>query len=492
MIDRRFLLLLVCILSINEVVSFIAAQQAALEVLAFVAISGLFFFVALLSTDVALLVVLAELVVGGKGYLYHLEIGPVDISIRLSLFVILLLVWLFKRRYKKLSFFASVSPYTSYLVVLAAFVTLGFLNGLIRGYPFSEIFFDMNAYLYFLMAPVIFTSLENPLQRKRLYNLFFAGILAIGVKSLVMLGLFTHFGLSSLEEIYRWIRNSGVGEVTHIRGDFYRVFFQSQIFAFAGFLIAFGMLIIRILRSSHDDRGGLYVVSLSGLTAILISLSRSFWVGAIVSLVIGAGIMVSERLGWRRGFISLGLLASLVAVAGFLISWSLYFPFPVPLQRGGGGDALVRERFSRKQPALVSRSALIQPLLQQIRSHPVIGTGFGTSVSYFSSDPRVARSGTPAKYTTTAFELGWLDIAVKIGLAGALVYLIFLKRLIQDCWRRLRDIHLERATVSFGLLLALVGLTVTHMFSPYLNHPLGIGIVLLSAALLRPEPKKTV
>ncbi len=487
MIDRRFLVSMFLILAVNELLSFAASRNDIFQFVAFSLLTLFFVLISMLSTDFALLIVLAELVVGGKGYLYHLEVGPIDLSIRLAFFIVLLVVWLVKRRYKKQSFFTSVAPYTGYLLTLAGMVIIGFINGLLRGYSFATIFFDVNAYLYFLLAPVIFTSLEKSLQRRRLYNLFFAGVLLIGVKSLIILGLFTHFGISDLLPVYKWIRDTGVGEIAHIFGNFYRVFFQSQIFGLVGFLIAFGILSIRLLRSSHDDRGGLYVISLAGMTGILISLSRSYWLGAAVSLLLGALVLIHLRIGIRPGLTTTGLLLSLPLVAGVIISWSLYFPYPFPVGRGGA-DVLVRERFSRSQPAISSRSALFTPLIEHIKKHPVVGTGFGTPITYYSSDPRIAKGGRPAKFTTTAFEWGWLDVAIKMGLLGLVVYALFLKRLIQDCWVRLRAAKEEHAAVSFGLLLALVALGVTHLFSPYLNHPLGIGIVLLSAALLRDLP----
>lgn len=491
MIDRRLLLSLIAVLALNELASYFVSLNDLAGTVAFVAITLCFTAVALLSTDAALLIVVAELVVGGKGYLYHLPLGGFDLSIRLALFVILLLIWFMKRRYKKRSFFTSVSPYSAYLVALAILVTVGIMTALLRGRDLLTIFFDANAYLYFLLAPVIFTSLERREQRKRLYNLFFAGVSIIGLKSLIMLGLFTHDTVSGLLPIYRWIRDSGVGEVAHIFGRFYRVFFQSQIFGLAGFLIAFGILTMRFVRRAHDDRGGLAVIAIAGIVAMLISLSRSFWVGSVVALLALALWLLRTRTPQLALGQTVGSLVGLCAVAGLLISWALYFPYPFPINQGArGGDALVRERFSRNQPAVSSRTALLAPLLKHVGDHPVLGTGFATPITYRSSDPRVARSGRPATYTTTAFEWGWLDIAVKLGLTGVLVYLMLLRRLVLDCLERLTDPNPEHAAVSLGLLLALIGLAATHIFSPYLNHPLGIGIVLLSAALLRSFPSR--
>lgn len=492
MIHRRFLISLTGILLLNEVISYMVSLDPVWSVTAFIVLSAVFLAICLLSTDYGLLIVIAELVVGGKGYLYHLETPAIDISIRLSFFVIILVVWLLRRRYRKLSFFTSVAPYSAYLLTLAAVVMIGFITALVRGVEFSKIFFDVNAYLYFLLAPVVFTSLERPEQRQRIFNLFFAGILVIGIKSLVILGLFTHFGLSALAPIYRWIRDTGVGEIAHIQGNYYRVFFQSQIFGLVGFLIAFGMLMTRLRDDRHDDRGGLYVISLAGMSAILVSLSRSFWIAAASSMLVAAWLLIRHRIAWKPALRVIAIFLSLPIVSGVFVAWMLYFPLPFPLPGRGGGEVLVKERFSRQQPAVSSRNALLRPLLTHIRQHPVFGTGFATSITYYSSDPRVARGGRPARYTTSAFEWGWLDIAVKMGLLGLVIYAVFLKRLIQDTLMRLHSAQHDQRAISFGICLALVGLIVTHIFSPYLNHPLGIGMVLLSAAFLRAIPQPSV
>ena len=47
-------------------------------------------------------------------------------------------------------------------------------------------------------------------------------------------------------------------------------------------------------------------------------------------------------------------------------------------------------------------------------------------------------------------------------------------------------LYIIHNTLSLGMTLALVALLAVNIFSPYLNHPLGIGFIILSFALTCP------
>ena len=121
------------------------------------------------------------------------------------------------------------------------------------------------------------------------------------------------------------------------------------------------------------------------------------------------------------------------------------------------------------------------PLLNKIKLHPILGSGWGTLVTYESFDPRIVTAKNPkGEYTTFAFELGYLDLLLKFGLAGVLSFLYLICQLL---------IKIKKTAINtanefdkyflLGLLLGLVALTITHAFSPYLNHPLGIGYIIV-------------
>jgi O-antigen ligase len=127
------------------------------------------------------------------------------------------------------------------------------------------------------------------------------------------------------------------------------------------------------------------------------------------------------------------------------------------------------------EAAVRSRWDLLPPLGKAIVKHPIIGSGFGTTVTYKSSDPRAVQLSPDGQFTTYAFEWGYLDILLKIGLAGLVVYLLLIVKIWRSGWRSGRSGDF----MPLGLLLGISALLATNFFSPYLNHPLGIGYILL-------------
>lgn len=111
-----------------------------------------------------------------------------------------------------------------------------------------------------------------------------------------------------------------------------------------------------------------------------------------------------------------------------------------------------------------------------------MGHGFGKAVVYKTKDPRALEGSPDGLYRTYTFEWGWLDIWVKMGVLGLLAYLFLLYGIVR--------VSIEKGT--FWCEVAILGLLVFFMvniFTPYANHPLGFGFLLLLAALVSWEKK---
>ena len=88
-------------------------------------------------------------------------------------------------------------------------------------------------------------------------------------------------------------------------------------------------------------------------------------------------------------------------------------------------------------------------------------------------------------YTTYVFEWGYHDFAVKMGLVGLAAYLALIFALVLSAHRMLAE-NKEKSFEHFflfGIMFGFIGISAVHFFSPYLNHPLGIGYVLLASTL---------
>ena len=187
---------------------------------------------------------------------------------------------------------------------------------------------------------------------------------------------------------------------------------------------------------------------------------------------------------------------ALKIIAAIIFSAIIYFPW----QKTSGqfnAASLIDDRLSRTGAGISSRWSQLPNLTKEIIKHPILGSGWGTTVTYQSTDPRILITNNPTGlYTTYAFELGYLDIILKIGLLGLIVYLLFIWTIIKKYWQlwQKNTDRGERA-LAIGFLLGLFALLIVHGFSPYLNHPLGIGYLLLMlifAGLINREGRQQI
>jgi O-antigen ligase len=207
-----------------------------------------------------------------------------------------------------------------------------------------------------------------------------------------------------------------------------------------------------------------------GLTLylLLITFSRSFWVGAFLAVII-LGFFSREKIieiikGYR-GLIWQWLKMFVLSFVVILVALNL----PPQGKTSMFGD-LLKNRLFDKEEALISRWQLWGPLTSEVLRNPILGSGWAQKITYKSADPR-----TVGDYTTYSFEWGYLDIALKIGFLGLLIYLVFLVKLLYNK---------QRTVFELGLILGAVAIAVTSFFSPYLNHPLGIGYLIIIGCYL--------
>ena len=157
--------------------------------------------------------------------------------------------------------------------------------------------------------------------------------------------------------------------------------------------------------------------------------------------------------------------------------------FPTPGDGTGiSAASLIKERTSGTgdEAAARSRFNLVQPMTKKFVENPIIGSGFGTSVKYESADPRAVAASEDGLFETFSFEWGWLDFLLKIGIIGTFVYLLLLFMIFKLC---LQIYNKDRNPLILGSIFALFAIALIHALTPYLNHPLGIGWILIVALI---------
>lgn len=476
-----FMLILILL---TELLSFTAYFLPAWQIYLLAAALIAVFLLSLYSLEAGLLIAVTELVIGSKGHLFSAAIGSFPVSLRLVIWLALMLASLIfiSRRGWKTSWqqFGQVFRFWPFLLALSFFILLAFIQGWSQSHMLAEIMADGNAWFYLtLIVPILLVySRSSSEARQRLGQVFLTAVIWLSFKTLALLFIFSH-NLVIMPDIYLWVRRSGIGEITAMGGGWQRIFIQSQVYAPIAFFLTLWPLVTQTRRSRWYLVARLTILSLL-LSVIVVSMSRSFWLAfAVAALVAVVWNWWGQWARWVRV-----ILYSGVAMLGalLLIFLVVKFPYPDP-QAGLSADALAaRLDFSGNEAALASRWALLPQLWQEIQEAPILGQGFGATVSYYSQDPRVLAQNPDGWYTTYAFEWAYLDTWLKLGLLGLLPYLGWLFYLLFNLMQaergRLNSLY---PALGAGLLFLLV----VNIFTPYLNHPLGLSFVLFSSCFIR-------
>ncbi len=472
-----------------ELISFLGYLFPLLNTVTFFSIITVALILAVIRLEYGLYLILAELFIGSKGYLFYFEINGLRISLRLALFLVVLGVWIFYYlRNKKLEIKKSNLFWP--LILLFLFIIWGVLSGFLRGNEFDNLFFDVNGWLYFGMVFIFFAVINSWQKIENILQILTASISAIALKTVILLFFFSHNTTAILPDLYRWVRETGVGEITKWTGNFYRIFFQSHLYSMVVFFIAISLYILLFYNKKFaEKRAQIFIILISSLT-LIISFSRSFWLGAVVGLLIFYYLSKSKlSLSWKKiGVVTLFLTIILIIDIG-IISGILAFPWPRQSGEVISAASLVEQRVTEisGEVAVSIRFDLLPHLWKKVIEHPVLGSGFGTTVSY--SHPFV--NNPEGIYTTYAFEFGYLDIWTKIGFFGLLAYFWLIWRVVRNGFKIFKnsDNNTDKG-LSLGLILGLFSMLITNLFSPYLNHPLGIGYLILTGAIFEVLNKK--
>jgi len=432
-------------------------------------------------------IVCVELFIGSFGYLFFYDLGDFRISIRLGIFLAVFISWFILAIKKKQFIFKRSKLWKSWLI-LFIFILLGIFLGLQNGNDAKNIFFDFNAYLYFGLIFVAFHVINSWTRINHLLQVLLASTIAMAIKTIFLLFYFSH----QLDEnlfrlVYIWIRDTRVGEIAPVAQNYYRIFFQSHIWSLFVFIIFFIILVLIIRnRGQLKNYKMIWIITLLSSLTLIISFSRSFWLAlAMVLVLIFIYLFFKERIGWKKiGKIISIMIVILILELGFITG---LVNIKLPSFGGGGGvpiASLIKERAtSTEEAALVSRFELLKPLVNKFLEKPFLGSGFGTTVSFQSEDPRT-KDINGGWYTTYAFEWGYLDILVKIGLFGLLAYLFFVYKIFKDGLFVLKkSYNREEYILVLGLLFSLIALLIIHFTTPYLNHPLGILLIIILSSI---------
>ena len=436
-------------------------------------ILGLMFssaFVAYKRLDRAMYLAFLELFINPHGVLISASIGGFPLSLRMAIFIGILAGWgigLLTRRYKLRRADLVDQPHFGLLILAAA---MGLIIGTLSRDP-AVVFADGNAYLYLLYLLPMLSVRWRPQQRHDLLQVLAAGAVWVSGLSLLLLYAFSHLDASLLTPLYAFFRDLRIAEITALEGGLYRVFVQSQIF-----VMLFGLTVLSMVGTGVRRS---WLVGLGALSfgIVLLSLSRSFWVGLTPAVLFMLWTLWrSHRPTTKQtfGFVGWTLVAKIAAAVGLVAI--VLFPFPPQdLTSSALVDSLKERTTDSDDVAISSRWKLLWPMLGEIAQSPLVGHGFGATVTFQTDDPRARAINPDGTWTTYSMEWGWFELWIKMGVIGPLAFLYagweLIRRLQRYRWT-------DQAWLGYALMAGVILIFATHVFSPYLNHPIGLGYLL--------------
>lgn len=432
-------------------------------------------------------ILFAELFANSHGHLITTgEGGQGGIGMRMAVFGGLMAGWCILLLAKKVRLHLKDSRLTPFYFIAIALL-FGFGLGFLEN-P-SLAFSDGNAYLYFLAVLPILSIEWTGIEKNQLLQVFAATAIWVTVLTLGLLYVFTHWpGHVFLPEAYRFIRDTRTGELTEMNGGLFRVFLQSQYTVSIFALLLAPWLWLKGVRVKMQWQTML-LLALCG-SAIFVSLSRSFWVGLVAGAIVFLGLFFKTSFSsWKNVLKAIGFHTMSKIAALLILIVIVLFPFPQSMASLSDLTNTLSERSTEFSGAAIdSRWKLLPPMLDLIAESPIVGHGFGKEVEFITDDPRVREFQPDGKWKTFALEWGWFELWLKMGVLGPIAFIYLFYVLI----RGLRGyLGTEQAWLGLGMIASLIFLAGTHAFSPYLNHPLGIGFLLfLIPFLLESQPKK--
>ena len=305
-------------------------------------------------------------------------------------------------------------------------LVLGITTALIHNRGLVDIFFDLNGYLFIFILPIFYQIVKDQKILKNLFYIFLAGALFFSIKTILAFYIFSHhFPGVNLTILYEWLRDSRIGEITIVTPSFFRIFFQSQIYILISFIITFCLLSFKKHVVDLKDKKLLLALNIINLTALLISLSRSYWVGLAMFLLVLFVWLIIKKYKFRN---IIKVYLKFIGIAALSILF-IFLLFKLPYTDANLG--LFAQRLTSGEAASNSRLELLPHMLKKIKARPIIGNGLAQEITYMSHDPRNRNEKNPdGSVTTYSFEWGWLSIWMKFGILGLLTYLYLILKII--------------------------------------------------------------
>ncbi len=385
-----------------------------------------------------------ELILGGAGGF----LSAFGLSLRTLLLISSGLIFIFQKlKHKQLIPLIKENKTISIIFgLLVLFAGISAVVGFFNRHAINLVFSDAIPYFFlFYYFPLKELLSDNE------FTIFAKKMILAAIIGNALFILLTFIGYSSgwlemFSPYYHWYRDIGLGKITEMGGNFYRLVLNEQL------LLA--PILLYWLYKTIKER--ITWQNISILSALLFILGINFTRIYHLAIIFGCLFLIT-KINWKK------------SVAIYFISLSLYlFIFcSTNLIISSGKDTGLNLLLGRAQSVIdpnsenssLSRMMLLPKIWEKIKTNPVIGNGLGDSLTVFS--PVFKK-----EITTPHYDWGYLEIIGEMGMLGfifwlALIYLLFKQT--------------KNNRFSLSILTSLLVINIT---SPALFHVMGIILIL--------------
>lgn len=346
--------------------------------------------------------------------------------------------------------------------------------GIRNGNKIEYIVSNVTGYLTLGLAPVVILYVDTFKQKHYLDLL--TNILVYTSFVLAIIVSIIHFAIpfftpAEIMAFSKILNSISFGDISNFTANMYRIFLRSEIY----FQIAIIIAISRELKKEKINWKNGFVISVLAF-GMLLSLTRSFWIGAFVGLIF---ILYFNRANFRKilklailslSFLSLLIVASMIIYRGNSIvhvainriESGLNVPtneVPIPSNPDNNSNDI--------------RAEIFDSIIEKINESVLIGSGMGTEIE--------------ANTTGGNTEYLYLDLTMKLGIVGLFLFFMMYIAIVDVFLTFRRVSHAKKQPFSEGYLSALISVMVSSYFNPYLNNPIGLVFFLCVALAVHVE-----
>ena len=455
-------------------------------------------------TETLLLIYIAECTFGGSGR--WLEIGP--LSIRMILFALCFLATLpaVFQKIKKLTVNFQVIITVLFGIHLGVCAVIGFTTG----NKLSFIISDITTFMALALIPGFLAVMCNKRAIERSISVVFVVATALSIVGIILHLVDAFVKESVMMDINDWLNERSLGGMALMQTGIHRIYMKSQMFIQVSIIYGIWML------GKKDCQRKKTIAVAEGILfcGCILTYTRGFWLGLAAS----AGLLLLMGFKYWGGFLKVAGKMLAVFAAFVLISTVCYRGLYVPIEivnrfdpnllvsndfAGNSLDSKNDKNSSDKDKnkdkfknedieenniaARDLRAKTLKMLKKRIANHPIIGNGLGENLDSIRDDGK-----TEYMYLDTTMKTGIIGTSLFVltyfGFIAVQIYYSLKRRKLKLPAPEWEDAEIRNRFITAAYL----GIAVTSFFNPFMNNPMGIVLLTLTAtAVYEGKPKNS-